>query len=130
MELLETTDPDKKRLIEASARHKRELDKEIKSVSEKTERILINGLIIGGSLALTYYIISQWGKSKKKKSKAGKKEANGSAGHDEEEYIAAPSLMSQIGTKVINQATIILLDIAREKLMEYLESRKQANENS
>ena len=132
MELLETTDPDKKRLIEASDRHKREMEKEVKSISDKTEKMLINGLIIGGSLVLTYYLISQWGGKKKSRKKKGKEKAavNVEVEDDEEEdVVAAPSMISQIGTKVINQATLILLDIAKEKLLEYLESRKR-DENS
>lgn len=129
MELLETQDPDKKRLIETSERRKLEVEKELKAVTEKTERYLTHALIIGGSLALTYFLISQLGgsKSRKKKKKPGSKPA----GEPESEEVSEePSLIAQIGTKVMNQATLILLDIAKEKLAEYLYSRKQHNENS
>jgi len=129
MELLETQDPEKKRLIETSNRHKQELRKEVKDISDRSERLLINGLIIGGSLALTYFMISQWSKkSKKKKSK--KKEGKEETADVESDAIETPSLLGQIGTKVLNQATLILLDIAKDKLMEYLESRKNHDENS
>ena len=132
MESLETKDPDKRRLIEATERHKRELEKEVRSLSDKTEKMLINGLIIGGSLALTYFIISQWGgsKSKKKKAKAREKAVDFTAETESDDALAAPSLFSQIGNRVINQASFILLDIAKEKLLEYLESRKKRDENS
>jgi len=133
MESRETKDPDKRRLIETSERHKQELEKEVRSLSDKTEKMLINGLIIGGSLAVTYFIISQWGgsKSKKKKTKAREKAAGESTTESESDNaVAAPSLFSQIGNKVINQASLILLDIAKEMLVEYLESRKKGNENS
>jgi hypothetical protein len=131
MESFETKDPDKRRLIEASERHKRELEKEVRSLSDKTENILINGLIIGGSLAVTYFIISQWGRSKSKKKKAREKAAAGFTSESEsDDAPAVPSLISQIGNKVINQASLILLDIAKEKLLEYLESRKKRDENS
>ena len=53
MELLETQSPERRKLLETSERHKRELEKEVKSVSEKTEKAITNALIIGGSLALT-----------------------------------------------------------------------------
>lgn len=130
MELLETQDPDKKKLIETSERHRRELQKEVKAISERTERILINALVIGGSLALTYYIISQWtGKRKKKKAKQRRVE-NGAPEAEEVDVPETPSVISQLGSKLMNQATVILLDIAKEKLFEYLESRKQTNENS
>jgi hypothetical protein len=126
MELLETQDPEKKRLIEASDRHRRELEREVKSLSEKTEKMLINALVIGGSLALTYYIVSQWSKSKKKK-KAKKSENGVSA---EGDTIEEPSVFAQIGSKVMNQVTLVLLDIAKDKLLDYLESRKTKDENS
>ena len=45
MELLETQDPEKKRLIETSDRHKHELEKEVKSISDKTERVVKNVII-------------------------------------------------------------------------------------
>lgn len=128
MELLETQDPRKKVLIATSDHHKRELEKEVKSITEKTERMLTNALIIGGSLALTYFVISQMRRSKKKKEVKTSGEAE--PRHEEEGASTGPSLISQIGTKVINQATLMLLDIAKEQLLEYFESRKQRNENS
>jgi hypothetical protein len=42
---------------------------------------------------------------------------------------AGPTIMGEIGTKVLNHATVLLLDIAKEKLFEYLQ-RKKADENS
>ena len=56
MELLETQDPERRKLIETSDRHKRELEKEVKAMSDKTEQVLKNALIIGGALALTYFM--------------------------------------------------------------------------
>ena len=73
MELLETQDPDKKRLIEISEHRKREVEKELKAMAEKTERIITNALIIGGTLALTYILIRQFSGSKPKKKKAKEK---------------------------------------------------------
>jgi len=130
MELLETQDPEKKRLIETSDRHKRELEKEVVAISDKTEKVLKNALVIGGSLALTYFIIRQISKTKsrRKKSKEDKQEIE-----EEEELTSepsAPSFMSQMGDRVINQATMIVLDLAKDMLMEYLESRKRKDENS
>ena len=36
---------------------------------------------------------------------------------------SAPGIVSQIGTTLASQATVFLLSIAKEKLMEYLESQ-------
>ena len=130
MELLETQSPERKKLLETSERHKKEFEKEIKGVSDKTEKAITNALVIGGSLALTYFVVSQLTKSKKVKSKRAKVK---SADLPDEEMIetepsSGPSLVSQISEKLISQASIILLDLAKEKLSEYLTKRK--NENS
>ncbi len=130
MELLETQDPEKKKLIETSDRHKRELEKEVTALSDKTEKVLKNALIIGGALALTYLTISQLTKTKARKKQAKENKLE----NGEDEVIAsepsAPSVISQMGERVINQATLVLLDLAKDMLMEYLESRKRKNENS
>ena len=130
MELLETQNPEKKRLIETSDRHKRELEKEVKSIRNKGERILTNALIVGGTLAIGYVVISQLVAARKKKKAKGNISEGTEPKQAEEEASIVPSFLSQLGTKVINQATLILLDIAKDQLMQYLESRKQQNENS
>lgn len=130
MELLETQDPERRKLIETSDRHKRELEKEVKAISDKTEQVLKNALIIGGALALTYFTVSQLSKAKSKRKKAKQIIAQG---EEEETLISepeAPSFISQMGERVISQGTLILLDLAKDMLMEYLESRKKKNENS
>ena len=129
MELLETQDPERIRLIETSDRHKRELEKEVKAISDKTEQVLKNALIIGGALALTYFTVSQLSKVKSKRKKVKQIITHG----EEETLISepeAPSFISQMGERVISQGTLILLDLAKDMLMEYLESRKKKNENS
>ena len=132
MELLESQDPEKKKLIETSDRHKRALEKELTELSNKTERMLTNALIIGGSLALTYIVITSLsGSKKRKKKKMAEAEAEAAGEVDDGSVeMETPSVISQIGTKVLNTATVLLLDIAKEKLFEYLESRKKADENS
>lgn len=127
MELLETQDPEKKKLIETSNRHKQEMEKEFADLSSKAERIITNALLIGGALALTYFAVSQLSGSKRKKKK--KNRVATSEEGDAEDHQEGPSFLSQVGEKVMAQATVMLLDIAREKLTEYLQSRK-SNEHS
>jgi hypothetical protein len=129
MELLETQDPDKKRLIETSERHKHELQKEVKAMSDKTEQVVKNALIIGGTLAITYLLVSQLSgvstkkNSKKAKSKIVRDENEESIDHDQDSY-SPPSFLSQLGDRVVSQATLVLLDIAKDKLADYLSNRK------
>ena len=140
MELLETQDPEKRKLIETSDRHKRELEKEVKAISDKTEQVLKNALVIGGALALTYFAVRQLSKTKDRKrnakeAKVESKEAGlptlrPSGGELIESEPPAPSFISQIGSRVVSQGTFILLELAKDLLMEYLESRKKKDENS
>lgn len=131
MEILESQDPEKKRLIEASERHKRALEKEVTDLSNRTEKVLTNALIIGGALALSYFLVRQLSSpGKPKKHKKVKKVTVvqpkvSSDQEEEEEEESSPSLLADIGTKIANQATIVLVDLARQKLMEYLASRKK-----
>ncbi|MBY0433644.1 MAG: hypothetical protein K2U26_06005 [Cyclobacteriaceae bacterium] len=131
MELLEGQDPEKKKLIESSERHKRALEKEVGDMRAKTDKMITNALIIGGSLALTYFVVSSLSSSKKKKRKAKAAAASAATdGNEEEAEDDSPSILGNIGTQVLNQATVLLLDIAKEKLADYLQSRKTRDENS
>ena len=137
MEILETQDPEKRKLIETSDRHRKEIEKEVTELSERTEKVLKNALIIGGALALTYVVVSQIssGKSKKKKNKVKQKAVATPVEEEEEDDSPAfagieNSLLSQIGTKIVNTATLVLLDMAKAKLSEFLQSQKKSNEDS
>lgn len=126
MELLETQDPEKKRLIETSDRHKQELQKEVREMSEKTEQVLKNALIIGGTLAVTYFLVSQLsgGKKKSKKSKTKVAVEETEPGLESERMPEQPTFLSKLGDRLISSATVVLLDIAKDKLAEYLSNRK------
>lgn len=133
MELLETQDPEKKKLIEASDRHKKELLREVKGMSDKTEQVVKNALIIGGTLAVTYLLVSQVRSSKKKKEKVkvkAKGVQNSEPDFEPSPAYSPPSFLSQLGDRLVNQATLMLLDIAKDKLSEYLSNRKQKHEDS
>jgi hypothetical protein len=137
MEIFESQDPEKKRLMDEAKKHKDALSGDVRAVSERTETIIKNAVIIGGALALTYVLVRSLsgGKSKKKKSRTVKLVAqapqgassNGSTEAEEEEQ--SDSLLSQIGTKIANEATVLLLSLAKEKLAEYLNSGKEKNED-
>ena len=125
MELLENQNPERRKLMEASDRYKHELENDINEISVKTEKAITNALVIGGILALTYLMVSQLTNNDKKP-----KKRKGSANKDQAEEIEIkepeePSLLSQLGTKLVDQATILLLDLAKEKLAEYIQSKKR-----
>jgi len=117
-------------LIEESERHKRELDREVGEFSDRTERVVKNALVIGGALALSYFLFTQFS-GKKKKTKPKKQQADRvSAEVELEEPDQPPSFLSKVGTQVMSQATVMLLALAKEILAEHLQSRKEKHEYS
>ncbi|RAW03378.1 hypothetical protein [Pseudochryseolinea flava] len=131
MELLESNDF-KRELVKKSEKHREELQNEVRLVSEKTEKIITNALVIGGALAVTYFLLNQFsgGKSKPKQKVRKIKLVKE---HDDDvvevaEAPSSPGVLSQIGTTLASQASVILLDLAKEKLAEYLASRHQPKE--
>lgn len=125
---LETDNPEKGQLLEKSAHHRELLEEEVKLITEKSEKIITNALIIGGALAVTYLLVSSVsGWDKKEKSKNRKVKLVEGTAHDEEVHQISepqePGIVSQIGAVLAAQATGFLLSIAREKLVELLQSQ-------
>jgi hypothetical protein len=131
MELLESDDP-KHVLLQKSAKHKQELEQEVKLLSENTEKIIKNALIIGGTLAVGYLLVRQFSKSSKRKSKSKKiKVIRASDAHIETAPAlepAEPSIMSQVGSALAAQATVFLLDLAKDKLSDFLKTHFEKKE--
>jgi hypothetical protein len=131
MELLESNDP-KRVLLQKSAKHKQELEQEVKLLSENTEKIIKNALIIGGTLAVGYLLVRQFSKSSKRKSKSKKiKLIRASDAHIETAAApepAEPSIMSQVGSALAAQATVFLLDLAKDKLSDFLKTHFEKKE--
>lgn len=133
---LETDNPEKGQLLQKSAHHRELLEEEVKLISERSEKIITNALIIGGALALTYFLVTSLsGKGGKKKSRTAKikasdsKEEGAPAGEVDDDDPQRAGFVSQIGAVIAAQATGFLLSIAREKLQEFLESQGLKKEN-
>lgn len=134
MELLESDDY-KNELLKKSAMHKAELEDEVKQISDRTQKVITNALIIGGTLAVTYFLVRQFSGSKsagKTKIKKAKVAVDENAEEEEAQQPAVPGIVSQIGTALVTQASVLLLSLAKEKLSEYLESQaeKKAKDNA
>lgn len=130
MELLESDDP-KSQLLKKAAMQRGAIEEEAKLISERTQKVIVNALVIGGALAATYFLVRQFSGSKKKvKSKPGKIKlvSSRAAADDETEEVSevhVPGVVAQIGTALASQATVFLLALAKEKLAEYMESQAQ-----
>lgn len=124
------------RLLQKSSLHREQLEEDVRMISEKTERILINAAVIGGALAVTYFLVSRFSGSKGKPKGKTKKikliqATTGDAGKEEVEYRTEPQepgMLAQIGTALATQASAFLLALAKEKLTEFLASAKEAQE--
>jgi hypothetical protein len=127
MELMESNDA-KNRLVIKSARHKQELEDEVRLISANTEKIITNALIIGGTLAVTYFLVRRFtGTKSKKKSKAKKdkfvrQSDDKIEAYSEQDNTTSPGIVSQIGSALAAQATVFLLDLAKDKLSEFVKS--------
>jgi hypothetical protein len=126
----ETDDPIKSTLLKKSAQYRDELEEEAKVISERTEKIIKNAVIVGGSLALAYFLYTSFASSKKKKSRKEKSlqattAAPGIEVDEEEEESSPNKVLSQIGAALISQASVFLLSMAKEKLSEYLQAQAE-----
>lgn len=126
----QTDNLEKGQLLEKSVHHRALLNEDVQLITEKTERIITNALIIGGTLAAAYWLARSFsGSSKRRKRKAAKlrivEPRPNIAGEAEveEEVRSEAGVVSQIGSVLVAQATGLLLSIAKEKLVEFLQSQ-------
>jgi plasmid stability protein len=127
MELLDTDDPIKSELLMKTARHREDLEEETRAIADRTEKIITNAVVIGGALALTYFLYTQLSGSKKKKAKKKERAVEGDEDEEVEETSTGINILSQVGTALVSQGGVLLLALAKEKLTEYL--RAQADKN-
>lgn len=124
----QTDDPVKSRLLTQIDLHREEVKGEMKIISKRTEKIIKTALIVGGSLALTYFLISELSTKRKRKKKKALQAEAGIQPHEAEQEHSGPSLIASIGMTLANQALLAVLDIAKEKLMNYLAAQNQPAE--
>jgi hypothetical protein len=135
MELTETNNP-KGELLRKSLQQRKALQDEVELFTERTEKIITNALIIGGALALSYWIFRSFtstSKAKRKKQKPAEPDELVFVKEDgKESKIAA--VLSEVGSVLATQATAFLLALAKEKLTEFLTTQitkeEKKNEHS
>lgn len=122
----ETDDPIKSQLLQKAAHQREELESDFKQIADRTEKAIGNALIIGGTLALAYLLVkSLSGTSKKKRKGKAAKPVTEVAETDEDESSPVMDAVTKIGAAIATQASVVLLNLAKEKLIDYLESRVQ-----
>jgi len=125
MELLEDDSANlREQLLRKSLEQRKEIEGDVKFISEETQKIITNALVIGGSLALAYFLVSKFAVTSKKKSKRKAKTvklvSEQTPDIDDSEEESSSGILGQVGTAIATQASVFLLNIAKEKLMEYL----------
>jgi hypothetical protein len=129
MELLETDDF-KNQLLKKSEKHRQGIEGEVKLITENTEKMLVNALVIGGSLTLTYLLVRQFSGSSKKSKRKHRKVKYVHAETPEvvevqQAVASSPGVVSQVGAALMSHASMFLLNLAKEKLTEYLQSASE-----
>ncbi|MFZ9980632.1 MAG: hypothetical protein ACO3FI_01240 [Cyclobacteriaceae bacterium] len=126
MELPEKNGDEKLAMISRVNKKKTELEEKAKALAGQTDKVILNAVAIAGTLALTFFIVRSIAGRSSKKSKGEKAgeiiESKDSEGNDQ-------SLLSVIGSRIAEGATIFLLGLAKEQLAGYLKSRQRENEN-
>lgn len=122
----------KKALLKRSAQYRSELEDEVNLLSERTQKIVTNAVVIGGALVISYLLVRQFTKPAKAKNKSGVKKIKLVNAEPREDAEYAPEqesrmarIASDIGNTLVNQATAFLLALAREKLVEYLQTKAE-----
>lgn len=103
----------------------------VEKTSPDTQRIIKTALIVGGTLAASWFIFRLIRSSSKKKNKTTDAVAPVPAVEAAPIQEAAPAsgdILSAIGDRVAKEATIFLLNLAREKIEAWLASKRTADE--
>ena len=105
---------EKERLIENSQRYKEDFEQEFSDLTGRVERGIITGLIAGGLAYVTYKIYRKLTEdnSEEEESKEDSRESKGD------------SSLAKVGQYVAQTMALILINVAKEKLIEYLNEKK------
>lgn len=127
MEILDDGDL-KRDLMKKSEHHRQELKGDFRLITENTEKIVTNALVIGGSLALTYFLVTRLTGSDRKKRKKGKQKVLYVQPEAAQEQVVVhepvpsePGIVQQLTTAIASQASVFLLNLAKEKLTEFIQ---------
>lgn len=102
----------------------------VESAPQDTQRIIKTALIVGGTLAASWFIFRLIRTNSKKKTKH-KAVTPPTTAEPEPVQASAPvsgDILSAIGDRVAKEATIFLLNLAREKIEAWLASKRTADE--
>ena len=126
MELLETADPEKKRLMDEVRKRREQLDAEAGSLARKSNRQLSNALMIAGVLVGSYLIYRAISGSRKSQKDQPVRDGAEKKASSETSRKSANTM----GSRLAQLAVVFLLNLARERVAAWLASRKQPHETA
>ena len=111
---------DKKELLQIQSEvFKRNIEKEVDKIASHAEEMGKKVLVIGGALLLGYYLVKAFTAAPENEKGKGKKKK--SAGDQEYQTESTSSVVKSIVTNLADQASLFLLTLAREKLLDYID---------
>lgn len=119
----------KLKLAEISKIKEQELENQVAVLAENGKKLATNLAVIAGGLALSYFTYRLLFESKKKsKNKSKNLILPPSTQSSDAEIIEheGDSLISEIGQTLVKELSLVLLDIAKEKIQEYLTPKDDA----
>jgi len=111
---------EKERLIQSTDRYKENLEGDLTEITSKVERGILAGLVVGGLAFLTYKVVKSLSRSDKEESKET----------PEAKQASSDDSVSKVGQYVAQTIALILINLAKEKLMEYLNERKYEQDSN
>ena len=120
----------KKELLLASEEYREEIKAGLKSVADSLGETGRNALIIGGSVLVGYLLYRAFSSDNEDEEPTVKIQKRPIT--DSEIYMQqpkSPRVIDKVAEKIMDTATVFLLEIAKQKLAEFLEQNQQNRKN-
>jgi hypothetical protein len=110
---------EKAALLENSERYKENFAEDLSEMTSKIERGIITGLIVGGLAYVTYLFV-----------KGLTSDSDQTDNQKPEDHQKPGNAFGHVAKYVAEAATLLLINLAKEKLIEYLSERKQVEDDN
>jgi len=118
----------KRQLLETSLEYKEEIREAFQAVMSRLGKTGVNALLISGSLAMSYLLYRAMATPvktiKRKKNNIAENEAQ------VVDVYQPPTMIDKLADKILEQALLFLLSLAKQKLIEYLNDQSKKNDNT
>ena len=120
--MIKDPEVEKERLIEDSERYKENFESEFSELTGRIERGLLTGLVVGGLAYLTYKVIRGMNKPDADEQELVNEKVKKKSSTD--------NSLGKVGQHIAQVIALVLINLAKEKLTEFLNERKQQDDLS